>query len=219
MNSTMQNDAGKPPFTAIYLKTVERARNKNLIKMATRSFAELHQAMKTALKTGNLTLCLGAGVSVCSGFPGWLELMTRIAEDALPPEQYQTLSEIFLGGRNLNLLTTARFLRNRFLLHASLPYFVQGAIYLTANHDAENAIMSGISELVKLCVEQDVKLTILTYNFDDLLEYYIRKMGLLHHCALMVNAKWLGRLLNEIRAYLSRPRFFAQGAVQFGGFW
>jgi hypothetical protein len=103
----------------LYLDVLEEHRRSYTTASYTADYNSSVNLIRTALANGNLTLCLGAGVSIPNKVPSWLNLLDRIAARALNGADATKFSKILKAKSDLSLLTVARFLKECFSIEAS----------------------------------------------------------------------------------------------------
>lgn len=127
------------------------------------------------LKDNSLSLVLGAGVSNAFGLPGWAELITRI-EDRIPFKC--SSGDVYEKGNEL---------RNYFEKNGGYSSYldaVQAALYYKVEDDFEvlndRKILDAIAALCIPSRRGSVK-DIITFNFDTILEIYLRYYGIVSY--------------------------------------
>jgi hypothetical protein len=133
-------------------------------------------AIRQALRKNNLTLCLGAGTSAPNQIPGWSELLSRLASDALNETDLAKFIKVMKARPGLSPLALARFLKSSFTIKASFYRSIHTALYSSADMAANNPILNSVSEVAKFCASNGNSLTILNYNYDDLCERYMKRI-------------------------------------------
>ncbi|MCD8265605.1 MAG: SIR2 family protein [Prevotellaceae bacterium] len=146
---------------------------------------------RIAFQERTCTLFVGAGVSQSAGLSGWQELLQRITKRIIGPEEYKddsyfkTVEEIcshsnIVTARYLEKLLTAKRLRaKRNLREREKPRIKEGFVrYLReAMYDGRKAgdmnLVNSIVDLVRN--NRDKIQSVITYNFDDLLEQEFEK--------------------------------------------
>lgn len=130
----------------------------------------LRDVLAMQLSRGQLTLVLGAGVSAGFGFPTWQLLLDQVAAAlgcSIPSSlNHEQAGEFLLGQCNYD--------RDRF---AAL---VRTVLYRDADLSMENLIgkplLVALGALTMASIRGSVS-RVLTFNFDDLLETYLRYHG------------------------------------------
>lgn len=139
---------------------------------------EAVEMARKAYTKGNLSLVLGAGVSIAAGIPGWNGILQELLVKAVgsgkfhSDETSRALAFLFTKGFDLNNLIAGRFLQNHFNDPDNPTAFeeaVRVALYKNANHRSNKLL----DEIVNYCLapgRSPYVSSIITYNFDDLLE-------------------------------------------------
>ncbi|RXT04175.1 SIR2 family protein [Ammoniphilus sp. CFH 90114] len=126
---------------------------------------------------GNLTLFCGAGVSADTGIPVWNHLLKQLLAELFIQKNHQLhisqekLAEIYLEYFKRSPLIILQFLKNE-LGHDFLK-FVRRAIY--QNPPQNNELMDVIVELCRPQRERKSLHSIVTFNFDDVVEQNLEK--------------------------------------------
>jgi hypothetical protein len=131
-------------------------------------------AMRLALRKNNLTLCLGAGASIPNQIPAWIELLSRLASEALSAADNAKFIKIVKALPSLSPLALARFLKSSFTIEASFYRALHGALYSSINLTAPNPILEAVSNIALFCTANGYVLNIITYNYDDLCERWMQ---------------------------------------------
>jgi SIR2-like domain len=140
-----------------------------------------------AYKDERLVLILGAGVSADHGLPSWntllqkLLLSTFMSETDQSKEKSQVLAKIFTEFFSPSPLVAARYLRDFYesgKKTGKIPFdeAVRDAIYDEIDLKKNSKT---INEIVNLCVAPGKSPnldSIITYNYDDLIEYHLKKL-------------------------------------------
>lgn len=141
--------------------------------------------LSDALKEGRLTLVCGAGVSMGIGMPSWDELLLRLLkiaadklsrdgavadrEDALQYlKEQETSSAIMVG----------KFLKT--ILHDGFLAELREALYESCHMGESSDLLEAISELAQSKDGKKILESIITFNFDGLLEEYFDRKGIPH---------------------------------------
>ena len=129
-------------------------------------------------KEENLVLVLGAGVSIEFGVPSWNYLLQNLMVHTINEndESNSFLSKLFNEIFNPNPLIAGRYLQDYFEdKNTSFELMVRDVLYSKINKEIDSDL---INEIVKICVApgRSPNLnSIITYNFDDILEYKIEQ--------------------------------------------
>lgn len=138
---------------------------------------------KNAFKNGNITLFLGAGVSVGAGLPQWESLLRELLKDSKQsPLEESDYAAIDVAAFNSNLITA------RYLLY---PYtseekkleggdILRDALYREYNPTEKDLAL--INTIVELCEQTNEDKeryvsSIITFNYDDLVEKAMKEKG------------------------------------------
>ena len=119
-------------------------------------------AIRLALRKSNLTLCLGAGASVPNQIPGWIELLSRLASEALSDADRAKFIKIVKALPTISPLALARFLKSSFTIEASFYRALHRVLYSSINIAAANPILQIISEVARYCVVHSHRLNLIT---------------------------------------------------------
>ncbi|MED4004999.1 SIR2 family protein [Priestia aryabhattai] len=129
--------------------------------------------IKKAFTSGNLSLFLGAGISISAGIPGWKELVSKVYIKALrskgivfgdlndDPNQYWNFTEDI---NSTDLLIRTKYIKD--LIDKDFKDIIRESLY-------ENSSIGSqiITSIVNICNNNKGNIKgIVTYNFDDLLE-------------------------------------------------
>lgn len=126
-----------------------------------------------SLQNNKLVLVLGAGVSMGFGLPDWPTLLQKLMITTIEqePEVSSALSRLFSAVFAPSSVMAGRYLQKYYEdKDASFEEAVRKALYENLDIEAEAPLMD---EIVHLCVAPGRSPTldsIITYNFDDLLE-------------------------------------------------
>lgn len=137
--------------------------------------------LKDAYKKQKLVLVLGAGVSIEFGIPSWNELLQNLMVHTIEkePEVSSVLSKLFNEIFTPNPLKAARYLQNYFENNDALfESMVRDVMYSSVNKEKQSELLS---EIVRMCVAPGKSPnldSIITYNFDDILEYKLKETGI-----------------------------------------
>lgn len=127
-----------------------------------------------AYKNQKLVLVLGAGVSLEFGVPTWNSLLQDLMVYTIEEESSVSgnLSKIFNELFKPNSLIAARYLQDYFEKNdTTIEAMVRNRLYSTINKDKNSKLLT---EIVNMCVAPGNSPnidSIITYNFDDILEY------------------------------------------------
>lgn len=139
--------------------------------------------LNEAFLDDNLTLVLGAGISAKYGLPTWDYLLQRLLLKTIEetPEKATVISKIFTKVFNPSPLVAGRYLQDSLVDTKEKNKFeheVRDALYESYDENAESLIMD---EIIKLCVAPGNSPnldSIITYNYDDIIENKLKNTGL-----------------------------------------
>lgn len=166
---------------ADYFKENQIARNTfvhNLPKSTTISRQQAIRNINDSYQKEKLVLVLGAGVSLEFGVPSWGLLLQNLMVHTIKEENNvsNVLSKLFNDIFAPNPLIAGRYLQDYFENNdSSFESMVRDVLYSTIDKDKDSELLS---EIVKICVAPGKSPnldSIITYNFDDILEYKLEK--------------------------------------------
>lgn len=166
---------------ADYFKENQIARNTfvhNLPKSSTISRQQAIRNINDSYQKEKLVLVLGAGVSLEFGVPSWGILLQNLMVHTIKEENNvsNVLSKLFNDIFAPNPLIAGRYLQDYFENNdSSFESMVRDVLYSTIDKDKDSELLS---EIVKICVAPGKSPnldSIVTYNFDDILEYKLEK--------------------------------------------
>ncbi|WP_461631997.1 SIR2 family protein [Labilibaculum euxinus] len=130
--------------------------------------------VNSAYQKEKLVLVLGAGVSIEFGIPSWNGLLQNLMVHTIEQEHNVSsiLSKLFNEIFVPNPLIAGRYLQDYFENNeSSFESMVRDVMYSTVDKNKPSEL---ISEIVRICVAPGKSPnldSIITYNFDDILEY------------------------------------------------
>lgn len=141
--------------------------------------------LRAEFTRGNLTLFCGAGVSMGAGIPGWsvlvkvllTSLFNKDASDAFAGRDSDALAEIYQTGFGLSPLIIAQYLKNG--LGTKFKDIVRDALYAT--NPITSSLIDAIVELCRPQRERKDLHSIVTFNFDDLIEQNLQTARIRFH--------------------------------------
>lgn len=164
-----------------YIDLIQKLRN-NLSHNFTKSDrSEIIKELKQNYKKEKLVLVLGAGVSMSFGLPTWDTLLQKLMMTTLEKEKNTSsiLSKLFAKIFNPSPLIAGRYLQKYFEKNnASFENEVRKILYQEIDRKTPSDLMD---EIVRYCIAPGKSPnlnSIITYNFDDILEYNIQKSSL-----------------------------------------
>ncbi len=162
-------------------KSVSKAVYKKLPNVKPSSKKDIIEKLNSAYLNENLVLVLGAGASINYGLPNWNELLQRLMVTTIEEEQNVSiiLSKLFSSLFNPNPLIAARYLQKYYEdRNISFEEAVQKELYINCNYNIESELMT---EIINFCVAPGKTPnldSIITYNFDDVLEQKLSNVGI-----------------------------------------
>lgn len=136
--------------------------------------------LKESHMGNNLCLVLGAGVSMAYGLPNWDMLLQKLMIETIEKEKKvsSVLSKLFTNIFEPSPLIAGRYLQNYFdKKELSFEEAVRKILFEKIKLDTESQLMD---EIVSFCVAPGNSPnlnSIITYNFDDILEQKLRGVG------------------------------------------
>ncbi|GFD72571.1 hypothetical protein KUL113_19910 [Tenacibaculum sp. KUL113] len=137
--------------------------------------------LNESYKKDQLVLVIGAGVSIEFGVPTWSNLLQLLMVHTIEKESSSpdVLSKFFNEIFTPNPLISGRYLQRYFEQNnSSFEKMVREVLYSKINKEKESDLFN---EIVKLCVAPGKSPnlnSIITYNFDDILEHKLNNTGL-----------------------------------------
>jgi hypothetical protein len=154
------------------------------VKDTLKSNISSQQAIKNinqAYKNEKLVLVLGAGVSLEFGVPTWNVLLQNLMVHTIENDNQvsNTLSKLFNNIFTPNPLISGRYLQDFFENNdSSFETMVRDVLYSEVNKDQSSQLLE---EIVRICVAPGKSPnldSIITYNFDDILEHKLNKTSM-----------------------------------------
>lgn len=142
--------------------------------------------IRHAYLSERLCLVLGAGVSLDVGLPSWHLLLQKllakaIAQEAVDPAASRVVAQLFDGVIGPNPLVSARWLTNWFREHSRTGRTFEDAVREALYEDLEEDSSAMWGEIVKLCASPGRRAnldSVITFNYDDLLERNLSRLEL-----------------------------------------
>lgn len=140
-----------------------------------------------ALKEDDLVLCLGAGVSIDEGLPNWKDLIKLLIRDSLRENYNEEIKSLDLDKEfmDFSYISLGRFTKKAYqsdfynklkeMLYENYEDY-EGYEYSTRQY----SLLNYVAELCKPERNNGGIHSIITYNFDDLLEFYLKEKGIKH---------------------------------------
>lgn len=181
------NDA----FSKLDLKSYSKQIStlKNYFPFSTQTLSRKDSIKKIAdfYKDEKLVLVLGAGASLDFGLPTWPTLLQKLIRRTLNNlhENNDSVARLFESVFGPNSLISARYLANHYNeleKSSSQKYLFEDAIRICLYEDIsldKDSLL--FKEIVKLCASVGKYKglnSVISYNYDDLLEYNLEKLGL-----------------------------------------
>jgi hypothetical protein len=141
---------------------------------------DIIKEVKTVYKKGKLVLVLGAGVSMSFGLPSWDALLQKLMVTTLEKDKNASsvLSKLFSKLFNPSPLIAGRYLQKYFDNNQiSFEESVRSILYQEIKREIDSTLMK---EIVRYCIAPGNSPnlnSIITYNFDDILEEALTKSG------------------------------------------
>lgn len=139
---------------------------------------QINKNINEAYQKDNLVLALGAGISIEFGIPSWNLLLQSLMVHSIEKENNVStvLAKLFNDIFRPNPLIAGRYLQEYFEKNdSSFELMVRDVLYSEMNKDKKSKLLD---EIVKICVAPGKSPnldSIITYNFDDILEYKLEK--------------------------------------------
>lgn len=137
--------------------------------------------LRTAYRNDKLVLVLGAGLSLTFGIPDWNSLLQKLMVHTIEERNKDSnaLSRLYNKIFSPNPLISARYLQDYFEKHdSSFEKLVRDVMYQNIDKNSDSPVFD---EIVKMCVAPGKSPninSIVTYNFDDILEHKLQKTNL-----------------------------------------
>ena len=153
-----------------------------------KSRLDILNEIKKAYKKGNMSLLLGAGVSCSAGFPNWRTLLNSLYanfvnkvfnNDVVSDDTLQSITKKFIEINNSSTLAAARYLKAGLSQKDNDVHFITAV--KKALYDSPKKPSPLMDAIINLCTPKrsgaKIK-SVITYNFDDLVEEYLDKVKL-----------------------------------------
>ena len=153
-----------------------------------KSRLDILNEIKKAYKKGNISLLLGAGVSCSAGFPNWGTLLNSLYanfvnkvfnNDVVSDDTLQSITKKFIEINNSSTLAAARYLKAGLSQKDNDVHFITAV--KKALYDSPRKPSPLMDAIINLCTPKrsgaKIK-SVITYNFDDLVEEYLDKVKL-----------------------------------------
>lgn len=188
----LKNIANKHPDVALSFD--RKYLNKAIGSFETRDTSKLLQqyinSLKSAFQEDQLVLFLGAGVSRSADLPDWPNLINRLtlslAEEIPTISHYldepNSIIEYFNSEAPPSPLIAARLLRDS--LEKKFPEKVRRALYQDVSSSKDSKLIKAVASI---CIPKRAHqglVAVVTYNFDDLLETELERIGVDYHVVI-----------------------------------
>lgn len=139
--------------------------------------------LRHAFNQDNLVLFLGAGVSAGEGLPGWEKLVQLLIQDFLKSKYDKVVSELDEDLKNefksFSYITLGRFIKKA--LKSKFHDNLKKVLYRGySSSKTPNSLLNDIAEFCRPIRGKYGVLSIITYNYDDILESYLERKGIKH---------------------------------------
>ncbi|QDW25920.1 hypothetical protein FFJ24_014260 [Pedobacter sp. KBS0701] len=164
-----------------YSEILQTLRNNLVHSFSKTDRTEIIRELKQNYKKEKLVLVLGAGVSMSFGLPSWDILLQKLMMTTLEKEKNASsiLSKLFAKIFNPSPLIAGRYLQKYFESNkTSFEEEVRNILYQEIERGTKSKLMD---EIIRYCIAPGKSPnlnSIITYNFDDILEYNIQKSSL-----------------------------------------
>ena len=163
------------------------------------------EAVQDAWKNRNLSLFVGAGLSIPYGIPNWSDLVTALLlteagsrfKDFYPHYQYSLASWLTdtVGFGPTSLARVVKYnLRRHNQANRSFPQAIRNVLY--ANYQPRPNQVTSLEAVVQLIARSEAQggrlRRIVTFNFDDLLEQRLQELNLEHRSIVRPTANKVG---------------------------
>ena len=137
------------------------------------SYEEIIKNLKNAYMTNRLTLICGAGVSIDAGVPSWNVLLSMVLKKALKNQIKMNDNDV-LSTSNLIL---GRYLK--ILLGNDFESVIKECLYKKGVYSVKSKLLKAIADFI--CTQDNKRVeSVITYNFDSLLEDILTKNKVKH---------------------------------------
>jgi len=164
-----------------YSEILQKIRNSLVHSSSKTDRTEIIRELKLNYKKEKLVLVLGAGVSMSFGLPSWDILLQKLMMTTLEKEKNTSsiLSKLFTKIFNPSPLIAGRYLQKYFESNkTSFEEEVRKILYQEIERETKSKLMD---EIIRYCIAPGKSPnlnSIITYNFDDILEFNIQKSSL-----------------------------------------
>lgn len=154
---------------------------RNLPEIPRSSRGDILKNLRSAYRREDLVLVLGAGVSMGYGLPSWDDLLQKLIATTIEKEQdtSNVLAKLFNSIFAPDPLVAGRYLQEFYHGQgSSFEEAVRNVLYATCDYSRPSKLMD---EIVNFCVAAGKSPnlnSIITYNFDDILEHKLDEVGI-----------------------------------------
>jgi len=176
-----------------YIKNLDQSYIKELddkfeeeLNQISKSQGEIESELKNAYKNEDLVFVFGAGISKDFGLPDWNVLLQKLILKSVKVDgnnsyaKASVFAQLFQQLFNLSPLITARYLKNYFGKNHNIKFEdeIRKALYNSYKSNHQSKLMD---EILQFCVAPGKAPnlnSIITYNYDDILEEYLSKQNI-----------------------------------------
>jgi len=165
------------------IKNLYSQMEKNIAQKQLTRKEQISELVK-AYKERKLVLTLGAGVSIEHGLPDWNTLLQKLLIDAVMKETKETMdrslvvAKLFIEVGVATPLAAARFLKGHYELSGGMSFEenVRDVVYSEINAEKRTKFFNEVRQLCIAAGNNPNLDSIITYNYDDLLEMYLSEL-------------------------------------------
>lgn len=178
LSSRILNNIGKEVFN----QTIENAKNSSDDWMQERD--DKLEKLRKAYENDEIILMLGAGTSRDAGVPSWSELLKKLnlsiinqkISDKLTATEKNEIADELVSIQNGAPLVSASYIRNA--LGKNFKDEIKKALYKEVKSIKEQPLLETIAKLSQPRRKKVGIESVITYNFDDLLERHLERNGI-----------------------------------------
>lgn len=158
----------------------------------------------------DISLFLGAGVSMAAGLPGWNALLERMLSDANLPGHLdgKDLSQIS-GACGSSSIVLGRFIKAYHENHSrpdlspkKFTDILHDALYKSFDNKTKSPLVTRLTELIKTGRVSEV----ITYNFDNILETYLDQENAAYYSVFDNNAPQQGLPIYHVHGFIPQNK-------------
>jgi len=162
------------PHYEIYLQTIEKVGSEVSSYRPGAIRRPDVEALHAALKQRRLVIVLGAGMSVPLRLLNWTQLNEALFKSVLPPSFSRQIAPFVRElGTSAPILT--RFVESELSLRSELKSRLKENLYRDFDERVSSRSMKAVLALLNPKLTRPAVSTVITYNFDDMLELAIKK--------------------------------------------